>query len=76
MNFITKPSKYLLGTETGGILCANKKTGKPVDISYKYGVEQGGHLGPVYAINRSIPNNRYFLSVGDWSAKVFFNIYL
>jgi hypothetical protein len=33
------PSKYLLGTEMGGILCANKKTGKPVEISYKYGME-------------------------------------
>jgi len=33
------PSKYLLGTENGVILCANKKTGKPVDISYKYGVD-------------------------------------
>lgn len=36
-------------------------------------MESGRHLGPLYSINRSIPNNRYFLSVGDWSAKIWFD---
>jgi len=67
------PSKYLIGTELGVILNGNKKTGKPTEINYKYGVEQGGHLGPIYAINRSLPNNKYFLSVGDWSAKIWYD---
>ena len=29
-------------------------------------------MGPIYALNRSIPNSRYFLSVGDWTAKIWF----
>lgn len=65
------PNKFLIGTEQGSILTANKRVKKPVEISTRYGMESGRHLGPVYAINRSLPNPRYFLSVGDWSAKVF-----
>jgi len=44
-----------------------------VEIASRYGMESGRHLGPIYSINRSIPNNRYFLSVGDWSAKIWFD---
>ena len=67
-------NKILIGTEQGYILTASKRAKKSVEILSKYGVESGRHLGPVYAINRSIPNSRYFLSVGDWSAKVFFKL--
>ena len=65
------PNKFLIGTEQGSILTANKRVKKPVEITTRYGMESGRHLGPVYAINRSLPNPRYFLSVGDWSAKVY-----
>lgn len=30
----------------------------------------GRHLGPIYSIHRSPPNTKYFLTVGDWSAKI------
>jgi len=46
---------------------------KPKGVSefqMKYGIEGGKHLGPVYALNRIHQLNKYFLSVGDWSAKV------
>ena len=43
-----------------------------MEITARYGLEGGRHLGPIYALNRSIPNQRYFLSVGDWSAKIWF----
>jgi len=33
-------------------------------------MEGGKHLGPVYSITRSLPNPRFFLSVGDWNAKI------
>jgi dynein intermediate chain 2 len=49
---------------------ANRKPKKNVEITARYGLEQGRHLGPVCSINRSLPNTRYFLTVGDWSAKV------
>ena len=41
-----------------------------MEITARYGLESGRHLGPVYSINRSIPAPKYFLSVGDWSAKI------
>ena len=68
--FTLQPTKFLIGTEQGSIMIANKRPKKPVEITQRYGLESGKHLGPVYSINRSIPNPRYFLSVGDWSAKV------
>lgn len=64
--------KYLLGTEKGSILLANKKPKKSVDINLQqsYGLDTGRHLGPVYALQRNPLNPRYFLSVGDWSVKI------
>jgi len=64
------PSKFLIGTEGGTVLTANKKPKKDVEITTRYGLESGRHLGPVYALNRSIQNPKYFLSVGDWSTKI------
>jgi len=61
-----------VGTESGIIITANKKPKKSVEIIQRYGLEQGRHLGPIYALNRSIPNQRYILSVADWSAKIWF----
>jgi dynein intermediate chain 2 len=60
----------LIGTESGSILTANKKLKKPVEITTRYGLDSGRHLGPVYSINRSNQTPKYFLSVGDWSCKV------
>lgn len=51
-------------------MVANKKPKKNVEITARYGLDSGRHLGPVYSINRSPPNTKYFLTVGDWSAKV------
>ncbi|EGR31420.1 intermediate chain 2, putative [Ichthyophthirius multifiliis] len=64
------PSKFLIGTESGSILTANKKPKKAVEISHRYGLEQGRHLGPIYSVHRSNQNTKYFLSVGDWSCKI------
>lgn len=49
-------NKFLVGTEQGIILNANKKPKKNVEITGRYGLESGRHLGPIYALNRSIPN--------------------
>jgi dynein intermediate chain 2 len=62
------PLKYLVGTEQGYVLLANKK--KNVDIQQKYGIEGGKHHGPVYALQRNPQHYKYFMSVGDWSAKI------
>ena len=62
------PLKYLVGTEQGYILQANKR--KQVEINLKFGLEQGKHHGPVYNIERNPGHLKYFLSIGDWSAKI------
>jgi len=41
-----------------------------VEITTRYGQESGKHLGPVYSIHRSPVAPKYFLSVGDWSCKL------
>lgn len=64
------PTKYVIGTEMGSVIIANKKPKKNVEISARYGLESGRHLGPVMAIHRSPPNPKFFMTVGDWSAKV------
>lgn len=67
------PMKYLVGTEQGYVILANKRPGKPVEIQTKYGFETGKHHGPVYSLWRNPGHAKYFLSVGDWSAKIWFD---
>ena len=62
------PLKYLVGTEQGYILQANKR--KQIEITMRFGVENGKHHGPVYSLYRNPAHTKYFLSVGDWSAKI------
>ena len=63
--------KYLLGTEQGSIFIANKRPKKTVDISARYGTDNGRHFGPICALQRNYaPLTKFFLSVGDWSVKV------
>jgi dynein intermediate chain 2 len=68
------PLKYLIGTEQGYILQANKK--KTIDINMRYGYDPqlvqdvGKHHGPVYSLWRNPDHPKFFLSVGDWSANI------
>jgi dynein intermediate chain 2, axonemal len=62
------PLKYLVGTEQGYILQATKK--KNIEVTQRYGVDNGKHHGPVYAVQRNPGHPKYFLSIGDWSAKI------
>ena len=36
----------------------------------KFGIDQGKHHGPVYQIERNPGHLKYFMTVGDWSAKI------
>jgi len=66
------PTKYLFGTEQGYIFQANKR--KTVEINTRFGCDAGGkHFGPVYSIWRNPLQSKYFLSIGDWSAKVWYD---
>jgi len=68
------PTKYLVGTEHGMILSASRKPKKPVEVSTWFGSEERGgygrHFGPVYSVKRNPFHPKFFLSVGDWCAKV------
>jgi len=48
----------------------NKRPGRPVEINQKYGLQGGKHHGPVYAVQRNPSIHKYFLTVGDWTAKI------
>lgn len=67
-------TKFLVGSEHGVILSCTKKPKKQVEISSWFGTEDRGgfgrHFGPVYGIKRNPFNPKYFLSTGDWCAKI------
>ncbi|KAL0233416.1 hypothetical protein PCE1_001931 [Barthelona sp. PCE] len=64
------PNKFLIGTEQGSILPGNRKVKSVTDrIGTAY---DNAHLGPVLSISRNPAFPRYFLSVGDWVAKVWY----
>eukprot|EP01112_Ceratiomyxa_fruticulosa_P014830 TRINITY_DN4297_c0_g1_i3.p1 TRINITY_DN4297_c0_g1~~TRINITY_DN4297_c0_g1_i3.p1 ORF type:complete len:588 (+),score=110.60 TRINITY_DN4297_c0_g1_i3:166-1929(+) len=61
------PTKYLVGTEQGLVVtCTRKVKGAGERIVQTY----SGHHGPIYSVQRNPFFPRYFLTVGDWSAKV------
>ena len=64
------PLKYLAGTEQGYIFQANKRPGKQVEVNQRFGVQAGKHHGPIYALQRNPHITKYFMSVGDWTAKI------
>jgi dynein intermediate chain 2 len=64
---VAGPSKFMVGTEHGVVLSCNRKTKNPADrIVNSY----SGHHGPIYALQRNPFYPKYFLTVGDWTAKV------
>jgi len=68
------PTKYLVGTEQGYVLALNKKPKKPVETGTWFGLDTKGgqqpHHGPVYRVHRNPAHAKNFLTIGDWSAKI------
>jgi len=63
----TMPTKFMIGTEQGSIMSCNRKGKSDAEkISHIY----PGHYGPVYALQRNPFFPKNFLSVGDWTARV------
>lgn len=63
----TMPTKFMVGTESGLITMCNKKAKTPADrIASSY----QGHVGPVRALQRNPFSLKNFLTVGDWTAKI------
>eukprot|EP01065_Artemidia_motanka_P036281 TRINITY_DN44191_c0_g1_i1.p1 TRINITY_DN44191_c0_g1~~TRINITY_DN44191_c0_g1_i1.p1 ORF type:complete len:608 (+),score=247.86 TRINITY_DN44191_c0_g1_i1:91-1914(+) len=61
------PSKYMVGTEQGTVLLCNRKGKSPQEkIQNCY----NGHHGPVYSVMRNPHCSKFFLTVGDWTARM------
>jgi dynein intermediate chain 2 len=67
-------TKYLVGTEQGVVLSVDRKAKKDAEstkaIKQIYGATGGMHHGPVYSCERNPVSHKYFLTVGDWTARV------
>lgn len=59
-------TKFMIGTEEGAIITGTRRKNKPVFIDKVY----FGHLGPVYSVDRNPYLEKYFLTVGDWTCKI------
>lgn len=64
---IAGPTKFMIGTEQGTVLMCNRKAKNPQD---RIGTAYHGHHGPVYSLERNPFFPKYFMSIGDWSARV------
>ncbi|CAJ1033763.1 putative WD domain, G-beta repeat [Leishmania shawi] len=64
------PAKYMIGTEQGTILSCNRK-GKTQHEKLLPNTFNGHH-GPIYSVQRNPMFSKYFLSVGDWTARLWF----
>jgi dynein intermediate chain 2 len=60
-------AKFLVGTEHGTALSCNRKAKTPAE---RIGASYVGHHGPVYSLRRHPFFPKYFMSVGDWTARV------
>ncbi|KAK9868043.1 hypothetical protein WJX84_000850 [Apatococcus fuscideae] len=61
------PTKFMVGTESGSIISCNRKAKNPQD---RVGAAYPGHHGPVYGLVRNPFYPKYFLSIGDWTARI------
>lgn len=62
-----QPTKFMVGTEQGIVIACNRKAKTPPEkITSIY----SGHHGPVYALARNPFYPKIFLTVGDWTARI------
>ena len=64
------PTKYLVGTEQGTVVSINLRNKKSNNGVTVYDDGPGKHHGPVYSIQRNPTHNKFFMSIGDWTAKI------
>jgi dynein intermediate chain 2 len=61
------PAKFMVGTSSGSILSGNRRSKTPVDrITGSF----TGHVGPIVSISRHPFFPKHFLSIADWTARV------
>merc|ERR1712216_1009195 len=67
MEYSGAGGKFLFGSEQGKIVGCSRKGKTPAD---KIGNINEGHAGPVYAIARNAYYPKFYVTVGDWTVKV------
>ncbi|RXN02170.1 Kinesin-like protein KIF19 [Acipenser ruthenus] len=63
----TMPTKFMVGTEQGQVVSCNRKAKTPAE---KIVCTYSGHHGPVYALQRNPFFPKNFLTVADWTARI------
>lgn len=61
------PTKFMVGTQNGLIISCNRKAKTPAEMLVS---KYEAHIGPVASIQRNPILLKNFLSIGDWSAKI------
>eukprot|EP00753_Platysulcus_tardus_P013920 PLAT3915.2.p1 GENE.PLAT3915.2~~PLAT3915.2.p1 ORF type:complete len:615 (+),score=308.80 PLAT3915.2:91-1935(+) len=64
------PTKYLVGTEQGVVLSVNSRNKKMNNGIQVFDQATGKHHGPITAIMRNPIHPKFFLTVGDWTARI------
>ena len=70
------PTKYLVGTEQGIVASVNLRNRKITNgVTINNGVSvydcgPGKHHGPVHSIQRNPTHSKFFMTIGDWTAKI------
>jgi dynein intermediate chain 2 len=64
------PTKYLVGTELGTVISVNLRNRK-MNNGVTFSEDSLGkkHHGPIYSIQRNPIHNKFFMTIGDWTAK-------
>ncbi|XP_051958636.1 dynein axonemal intermediate chain 2-like [Xyrauchen texanus] len=63
----TMPTKFMVGTEQGLVVTCNLKAQTPAD---KIACTYSSHHGPIYALQRNPFYPKCFLTVADWTARI------
>jgi dynein intermediate chain 2 len=67
-------TRYLVGSEQGCALLVERKPNKDGDsqksLKAIYGEQVGRHHGPIYSVSRNPVVTKFFLTVGDWTARL------
>ncbi|XP_069511224.1 dynein axonemal intermediate chain 2 isoform X2 [Ambystoma mexicanum] len=63
----TMPTKFMVGTEQGVVISCNRKAKTPAE---KIVCTYSGHHGPIYGLQRNPFFPKTFLTVGDWTARL------
>ncbi len=69
-NIEAGPTKFLVGTEQGIVMSLNTKNKKTNNGITVFDTGPGKHLGPIFSIQRNPVHSKYFMTVGDWTARI------